>query len=72
MFLVLALIALPPLAPVAWAAPAAGPGQVEELIRRGNELRNSGQDTRALPFFQRAYEQSPTPRTAAQLGLVEV
>jgi hypothetical protein len=70
----LALIALTQLDQTVGAAPAAaaGPGQAEELIRRGNELRQRGSDTRALPFFQQAYELSPTPRTAAQLGLVEM
>jgi hypothetical protein len=51
---------------------AAEPAKAEELIRRGVQLRQQGQDTRALPFFQQAYEISPSPRTAAQLGLVEM
>jgi len=53
-------------------ARAAEPAKAEELIRRGVELRQQGQDTRALPFFQQAYEVTPSPRTAAQLGLCEM
>jgi hypothetical protein len=46
--------------------------EVEDLIRRGTELRRKGQDATALPLYQRAYELAGgTPRTAAQLGLVE-
>lgn len=48
------------------------PARVEDLIRRAVESRRSGNDNRALPLFQQAYELSPTPRTAAQLGLVEM
>jgi hypothetical protein len=51
---------------------ATEPGDVEDLIRQGVELRKDGKDARALPFFQRAYALAPTPRTAAQLGLVEM
>jgi PEGA domain len=43
----------------------------EALIREGNELRRAGQNEKALPLFQRAYEISATPRTAGQLGLAE-
>ena len=46
--------------------------EVEKLIRRGNELRSAGKDSQALPLFQKAYDTAPAPRTAAQLGLVEV
>ena len=53
-------------------ADAAEPARAEELIRRGVQLRQEGQDTRALPFFQQAYEINPAPRTAAQLGLCEM
>jgi hypothetical protein len=53
----------------AWAAPLA---EVEDLIRRGTELRRKGEDATALPLYQRAYELAGgTPRTVAQLGLVE-
>ena len=48
------------------------PAKVEDLIRRGIELRRSDHDNRALPLFQEAYERAPSPRTAAQLGLVEM
>jgi hypothetical protein len=51
------------------AAPTA---EVEDLIRRGGELRKNGEDAKALPLYQRAHELAGTPRTAAQLGLVEV
>jgi hypothetical protein len=44
----------------------------ETLIREGVALRRQGQDSRAEGYFQRAYELAPTPRTAAQLGLVEL
>ena len=50
---------------------AADPNQVEELIKEGIALRRAGSDGKALPFFQKAYELAHTPRTAAQLGLVE-
>jgi hypothetical protein len=59
-------------AQVALPAVAAEPAEVENLIRRGVELRRDGQDQRALPLFQKAYELARTPRTAAQLGLVEM
>jgi hypothetical protein len=54
------------------SALAADPGEVEDLIRRGITMRRAGSDTGALPLFKRAYVLSPTPRTAAQLGLVEM
>jgi hypothetical protein len=44
----------------------------EALIREGVELRRQGQDARAVGYFRRAYELAVTPRTAAQLGLVEL
>ena len=56
---------------LASAAHAAQPSEVEDLIRRGGDLRKKGQDARALPLYQKAYELARTPRTAAQLGLVE-
>lgn len=46
--------------------------QVEELIHQGVELRQAGQDSRALPLFQKAYEIARTPRTAGQLGLCDL
>jgi hypothetical protein len=53
-------------------ASAAEPSDVEDLIRRGGELRKQGNDAAALPLYQRAYHLGQSPRTAAQLGLVEV
>jgi hypothetical protein len=50
---------------------AAPPAEIEDLIRRGGELRRKGLDSEALPLYQRAHELAGTPRTAAQLGLVE-
>ena len=50
---------------------AAEPVDVENLIRQGVEMRQKGRDQAALPFFQRAYDLERSPRTAAQLGLVE-
>src|SRR5258708_11509956 len=50
---------------------AADPNQVEELIKEGIALRRAGSDGKALPLFQKAHELAHTPRTAAQLGLVE-
>lgn len=44
----------------------------ESLIHQGIELRKAGQDARAEGYFRRAYELAATPRTAAQLGLVEL
>ena len=55
----------------AFAAPPTT-SDVEKLIRKGNELRKSGRSHEALPLFQKAYEVSTTPRTAAQLGLCEM
>ena len=50
---------------------AADPAVVEDLIRKGNELRKQGQDQKAVPLFKRAYDLERSPRTATQLGLVE-
>jgi hypothetical protein len=44
----------------------------EALIRQGIELRKAGDDLRARGYFKRAYELARTPRSAAQLGLVEL
>jgi hypothetical protein len=54
------------------AANAANAEQAEDLIRQGLDLRQAGQDGRALPFFRKAYEGERTPRTAGQLGLCEL
>jgi hypothetical protein len=39
--------------------------------RRSSHLRKKGDDVRAHGYFKRAYDISHTPRSAAQLGLVE-
>jgi hypothetical protein len=57
---------------VSAVAGAADPAEVEDLIAHGVEFRRAGNDHRALPLFKKAYDLSPTPRTAAQLGLVEM
>jgi hypothetical protein len=54
------------------AASAGETGEAEALIREGVELRAKGKDERALPLFEQAYQKSRTPRTAGQLGLVEL
>ena len=46
--------------------------EAESLIRQGVEMRGRGKDERALPLFEKAYKTSRTPRTAGQLGLVEL
>ena len=47
-------------------------GEAEALIRQGVELRAQKKDERALPLFEKAYQLSRSPRTAGQLGLVEM
>jgi hypothetical protein len=65
---VLVAVVLAPL-----VARAAGESlEAEALIRQGVELRAKGKDERALPLFEKAYQTSRTPRTAGQLGLVEL
>jgi hypothetical protein len=44
----------------------------ETLIHEGIELRKAGQDALAEGYIRRAYQLAATPRTAAQLGLVEL
>jgi hypothetical protein len=44
----------------------------EALIRQGIDLRKKGDDLRARGYLKRAYELAQTPRSAAQLGLVEL
>jgi hypothetical protein len=51
---------------------ALGAEDPEMLIGQGIKLRKEGQDARAEGYFRRAYELAATPRTAAQLGLVEL
>jgi len=45
--------------------------RTEILIREGVELRRQGKNLEASQRFAKAYEQSHTPRAAAQLGLCE-
>jgi len=44
----------------------------ESLIAQGVRLRRQGKDVAAQGYFRRAYEMAHTPRSAAQLGLVEL
>jgi len=44
----------------------------ESLIAQGVRLRRQGKDLAAQGYFRRAYEMAHTPRSAAQLGLVEL
>jgi PEGA domain len=53
------------------SAYAADPSEIENLLQQGIRLRREGSDSRALPLFQKAHDLAHTPRTAAQLGLVE-
>jgi hypothetical protein len=68
-----AFVAYPLPAAAAAAAPAETmpPDSAEAFIRRGLELRRAGDDRGALPEFEKAYRLARTPRSAAQLGLVE-
>ena len=50
---------------------ALGADRTELLIREGVELRKQGNNAEAVSRFTKAYEQSHTPRAAAQLGLCE-
>jgi hypothetical protein len=61
-------------ASAAWAnqGPSGGPAEAEALIREALELRKAGKDARAYPLLQKAYEIHTAPRTAIQLGLVEM
>jgi hypothetical protein len=45
--------------------------EVEGLIQEANKLRRQGLEARAFPLMQKAHRLASTPRTAAQLGLVE-
>jgi hypothetical protein len=53
-------------------AGAADPAEVEALIGQGNDLRREGKEHQAFALFHKAHDLSPTPRTAAQLALVEM
>lgn len=63
-----------PLALVLSLLTAGGAGadeDAEDLIRQGVALRRDGRDAEARDLLSRAYQASPTPRGAAQLGLVD-
>src|SRR5450432_3331763 len=66
--LVISCLSLGYVGPLA-AAPNEDP---ESLIKAGNELRRKGDNVRAAGYIRRAYELAHTPRSAAQLGLVEL
>jgi hypothetical protein len=53
---------------LAWGGPQE---EADELARQGIELRRRGDDTRALPLFEKAHRMAPTARSAVQLGTVE-
>jgi hypothetical protein len=58
--------------PAAPARAATDAEQAEALIREGVKLRGKDKAPQALPLFEKAYQISRTPRTAAQLGLCEL
>ncbi len=58
--------------PAAPALAASDAEQAETLIREGVQLRAQDKAARALPLFEKAYQISRSPRTAAQLGLCEL
>ena len=43
----------------------------DDLIAQGIKLRQDGHDQQALPLFQQAVKQQPSPRAFAQLGTCE-
>jgi hypothetical protein len=51
---------------------ATGTEDPEALIKQGVDLRQKGDDARAEVYLRRAYQIAQTPRSAAQLGLVEL
>jgi hypothetical protein len=65
------LIGVALLAAAGGGRPAPDEDQADALIKRGVQLRKSGDDVGALPVLEKAYQLSPTPRASAQLGLVE-
>jgi hypothetical protein len=71
---VAALVALAAVSwiPVAPARAATDAEQAEALIREGVRLRGEDRAALALPVFEKAYQISRTPRTAAQLALCEL
>jgi hypothetical protein len=67
-----AVLAVLPILVAAPARAATDAEQAEALIREGVRLRAHDATPRALPLFEKAYQISRTPRTAAQLGLCEL
>lgn len=64
-FALAALVALSP-------SPARAAPSEAEVLSRAVELRERGQDAEALALLAEAHARAPSPRIAAQLGLVEV
>jgi hypothetical protein len=56
---------------LALPASASADESPESLIAQGVQLRHKGQDAQAYGYFKRAYDLARTPRSAAQLALVE-
>jgi PEGA domain len=56
---------------IAAAGVARGADSAEQLLHQGIEARKRGDDLGALPLFEQAYKQAPTPRAAAQRGFCE-
>lgn len=50
------------------AAAGARADDVDDLIRRANDLRRDGQDAEALALLERGWRASPSPRVRAQMG----
>jgi hypothetical protein len=67
-----AVLAVLPALSAAPARAATDAEQAEALIREGVKLRGRDNAPQALPLFEKAYQLSRTPRTAAQLGLCEL
>lgn len=68
----LTLFLLPLLIAAAGPAEAGEDRAAEALMSRGLELRRERKPQEAFEMFQRAHALAPSPRTFAQLGLVEV
>ena len=74
--IVLALVALAPVARAqepapraAGAAAAAAQGRADALLREGVELRKEGRESEALERFRQAYAIQPSARALGQMGL---
>src|SRR4026208_2372075 len=57
---------------IARPARAGDSAAAEARIRGGGDRRAKKREERALPLFEKAYQVSRSPRTAGQLGLVEM